>query len=175
MLLLNADYSRLRTVEKEHGCGRRPVAATQLRPQRAFAGRTVVLYFNVYNNGSGAQWNHLDDVSLALCSQAEGGDGRRRPARPAGPVAADALVVRRRRLFRRPGGWQQRHAPGEQPQRRGAPLSWQAETGAPGSACRPRPAAPRRLDVSLVSGEAEAGIYQAQITRSSRTTRRWKR
>ena len=69
MLLLNADYSRLRTVEKSTAAG-----DGQWRQRSfdltAFAGRTVVLYFNVYNNGSGAQqWNHLDDVSLAICAQ----------------------------------------------------------------------------------------------------------
>ena len=34
----------------------------------AYRGRTVVLYFNVYNNGGGTQmWNYVDNALLGPC------------------------------------------------------------------------------------------------------------
>ncbi|MBI1297000.1 M28 family peptidase [bacterium] len=37
----------------------------------AYAGRTLVLYFNVYNNGSGGRlWSFLDDVAVLACDNA---------------------------------------------------------------------------------------------------------
>ncbi|MCO5211474.1 MAG: hypothetical protein M9936_17415 [Caldilinea sp.] len=166
VLLLNADYSRLRTVEKSAAAGD---GQWQQRSfdLSAFAGRTVVLYFNVYNNGSGAQqWNHLDDVSLALCTQAEAATAVAAQPDPAGPVAADALVVAPAAVYfddQVVGSSVTLQVSNRNAE--DAPLSWQAETDAPWLSVQATSGStPGGLDVSLVSGEAEAGIYQAQIT-----------
>ncbi len=101
----------------------------------------MVLYFNVYNNGSGAQqWNYLDDISLALCTQAEAATVVAADPDPAGPVAADALVVAPPAVYLddQVGGnsvtlqVSNRNA-------EGATLTWQAETDASWlTACRRR-------------------------------------
>ena len=54
----------------------------------AYRGQTVVLYFNVYNNGTGTQlWNYVDKAELGSCSDnlrcAGGRGGAARPG--AGP------------------------------------------------------------------------------------------
>ncbi|MBW7885163.1 MAG: hypothetical protein H3C34_21530 [Caldilineaceae bacterium] len=69
VLLLTGEYRLLRTVERSRSAG-----DDQWRQRifdlSAFAGRTLVLYFNVYNDGAGAQlWNFVDDVSLSVCTQ----------------------------------------------------------------------------------------------------------
>ncbi len=165
VLLLNADYSRLRTVEKSTAAG-----DDQWRQRSfdlsAFAGRTLVLYFNVYNNGSGAQqWNYLDDVSLSICAQAEAAPAVALQLDPAGPVAADALVVAPPAVYLddRVGGASvtlqvsNRNA-------EGAPLTWQAATDALWLSVQAASGStPGGLDVTVIDGEAEAGIYQAQI------------
>lgn len=95
VLLLTADYRRLRTIEKltAGGDDRWQRRAFDLS---AYAGQTVVVYFNVYNNGSGAQqWSYLDDVSLADCPQPVAAAALSPQPGPdaVAPIAADALFA----------------------------------------------------------------------------------
>ncbi len=66
-LLLTTNYQTIRVLDRAREAGngewtQRTFDVSDLR------GRTVVLYFNVYNNGSGSQmWSYLDDVSLQVC------------------------------------------------------------------------------------------------------------
>lgn len=68
-LLLRPDYSYLFRVERDYGDGpgqwvERTFDLTDFR------GQSVVLYFNVYNNGSGSHlWNYLDAVALLVCQE----------------------------------------------------------------------------------------------------------
>ncbi|MBW7886267.1 MAG: M28 family peptidase [Caldilineaceae bacterium] len=67
VLLLNSNYSYLAKVTRSYGPGN-----DQWTPRAfdltAYRGRTLVLYFNVYNNGTGSQmWNYVDQVTLGDC------------------------------------------------------------------------------------------------------------
>ena len=70
VLALRTNYTVLRIIERQNGAGndqwtQRTFDLTDLR------GQTIVLYFNVYNNGSGATLvNYLDDLSLQSCDNA---------------------------------------------------------------------------------------------------------
>lgn len=69
-LLLQPDFSPLRSLGRQSGAGdgawaQRTVDLSDLR------GQSVVLYFNVYNNGTGATLvNYLDEISLQSCDTA---------------------------------------------------------------------------------------------------------
>lgn len=69
-ILFRPDFSVLRTLTRQTGAG------NDQWTQRSFdlsdlRGQTVVLYFNVFNNGSGATLvNYLDDISLQSCDSA---------------------------------------------------------------------------------------------------------
>lgn len=69
-LLLQPDFSSLRSLGRQTGAGngewaQRTVDISDLR------GHSVVLYFNVYNNGTGATLvNYLDEISLQSCDSA---------------------------------------------------------------------------------------------------------
>ncbi len=68
--LLTASYGNLALIDRDagDGDGRWTERVFDLSDYR---GRTVVLYFNVYNDGGGSQlWNYLDDVALLACSGA---------------------------------------------------------------------------------------------------------
>lgn len=67
-LLLDANFGLLRSLERTTAAG-----DEQWRLRRfdltAERGKTVIAYFNVYNNGGGGRmWNHYDDVALMACS-----------------------------------------------------------------------------------------------------------
>jgi hypothetical protein len=68
-LLLNANYGFLATLERAF-----TVSGADQWSQKSFnllahRGRTVVVYFNVYNNGGGAQqWNYVDQAALIVCA-----------------------------------------------------------------------------------------------------------
>ncbi|HMN27409.1 MAG TPA: hypothetical protein PKE45_04570, partial [Caldilineaceae bacterium] len=68
-LLLRADYSLLTTVARDYaltGAGQWSERSFDLS---RFAGQTVVVYFNVYNNGGGGQqWSYLDEAALIVCT-----------------------------------------------------------------------------------------------------------
>lgn len=67
ILVLRSDFTVLRSLERQAGAGndqwtQRTFTLTDLR------GQSIVLYWNVYNNGSGATLvNYLDDLSLQSC------------------------------------------------------------------------------------------------------------
>jgi len=67
VIALRTDFTVLRSLERQPGAGneqwtQRTFDLTDLR------GQSIVLYFNVYNNGSGASLvNYLDDLSLQSC------------------------------------------------------------------------------------------------------------
>ena len=69
-LLLQPDFSSLRSLGRQSGAGdgawaQRTVDISDLR------GQSVVLYFNVYNNGTGSTLvNYLDEISLQSCDSA---------------------------------------------------------------------------------------------------------
>ncbi len=70
VLLLNTGYGLVATIERSSAVG-----SSQWQEKTfnltSYRNRTLVLYFNVYNNGSGAiTWNYLDDVSLLACTAA---------------------------------------------------------------------------------------------------------
>ena len=66
-LLLQPDFSPLRSLGRQSGAGdgvwaQRTVDISDLR------GQSIVLYFNVYNNGTGSTLvNYLDEISLQSC------------------------------------------------------------------------------------------------------------
>lgn len=70
VVLLRPNLTVLRTLERQNGAGsdqwaQRTFDLTDLR------GQSIVLYFNVYNNGAGATLvNYLDDISLQSCDGA---------------------------------------------------------------------------------------------------------
>lgn len=69
-LLLRSDYSYLAKLARSYAAGddRWTIRTYDLS---AYRGQTVVLYFNVYNNGTGTQmWNYVDKAELGSCSGA---------------------------------------------------------------------------------------------------------
>lgn len=67
VLILNENFTRLATLEQARSAGDEQWRQRSFDVS-AYAGRTLVVYFNVYNNGSGSQfWNYLDEVSLLRC------------------------------------------------------------------------------------------------------------
>ncbi|MEZ4728694.1 MAG: hypothetical protein R3E79_16290 [Caldilineaceae bacterium] len=70
VIALRTDFTVLRSLERQPGAGneqwtQRTFDLTDLR------GQSIVLYLNVYNNGSGATLvNYLDDLSLQSCDDA---------------------------------------------------------------------------------------------------------
>jgi hypothetical protein len=69
-LLLNTSYGLISRLERSYGAGADQWAVRTF-DLSAYRGRTVVLYFNVYNNGAGSQmWNYLDGVHLGSCPTA---------------------------------------------------------------------------------------------------------
>lgn len=81
VIALRTDFTVLQSLERQTGAGndqwtQRTFDVTALR------GQSIVLYFNVYNNGSGATLvNYLDDLSLQSCDSAA-------PATPTAPPPA---------------------------------------------------------------------------------------
>lgn len=68
VLLLNTSYGLVATIERSSAAG-----SDQWQEKTfdltAYRNRTLVLYFNVYNNGSGnLTWNYLDDAALLACA-----------------------------------------------------------------------------------------------------------
>ncbi len=91
-LLLNSSYGYLASLERSKLAGdNKWVERTY--DLTAYRGRTVVVYFNVYNNGKGSQmWNAVDQVSLGGCANASalvGDDGQPAPAPSVDPDLAD--------------------------------------------------------------------------------------
>jgi hypothetical protein len=88
-LLLNSSLGYLASLERSYATGdnRWVVRTFDLT---AYRGRTVYVYFNVYNNGTGSQmWNTVDRVSLGSCtglSAALEEDGRPAPSPYADPL-----------------------------------------------------------------------------------------
>lgn len=67
-LLLNSSYGLLKSLTRSTAAG-----TDQWQPRTfdltSFRGRTAVIYFNTYNNGSSTQvWNYLDGAQLLVCS-----------------------------------------------------------------------------------------------------------
>ncbi len=68
-LLLDGGYGFLARLERDGADGTESWAE-RVFDLTGFAGQTVTVYFNVYNDGAGSQlWSHVDDVSLLACSQ----------------------------------------------------------------------------------------------------------
>jgi hypothetical protein len=81
-LLLNSSLGYLASLERSYATGdNRWVLRTF--DLTAYRGRTIYVYFNVYNNGTGAQmWNTVDRVSLGSCTSLSAAleeDGRPAP------------------------------------------------------------------------------------------------
>ncbi len=68
ILLLNSSYGYLASLERNKLAGDEKWVERTF-DVTAYRGRTVVVYFNVYNNGTGSQmWNAIDKVSLGSCA-----------------------------------------------------------------------------------------------------------
>lgn len=69
-LLLNSSYGYLARLTRSFAAGD-GVWREHVFDVTAYRGRTLVIYFNVYNNGTGSQmWSYLDRVELDSCVQA---------------------------------------------------------------------------------------------------------
>jgi hypothetical protein len=90
-LLLNSSYGYLASLERNKLAGDDKWAERTF-DVTAYRGRTVVVYFNVYNNGTGSQmWNAVDKVSLGSCANSAalvGDDNKPVPA----PYVEPSLV-----------------------------------------------------------------------------------
>ncbi len=68
-LLLDPAYNFLARVERSFALAKAGEWQQQSFDLSAFAGQTVALYFNVYNNGAGGQqWRYIDQVELVACA-----------------------------------------------------------------------------------------------------------
>lgn len=68
--LLSEGFSRLATLEQAREAGDNSWRERTFDVS-AWVGRTLVVYFGVYNNGSSSQmWNYLDEVALLRCTGA---------------------------------------------------------------------------------------------------------
>lgn len=91
IVVLRSDFTVLRSLERQPGAGndqwtQRTFTLTDLR------GQTIVLYWNVYNNGSGATLvNYLDDLSLQSCDSTT--PATPTPTTPATPTPTETMVV----------------------------------------------------------------------------------
>lgn len=66
-LLLNSTYGQLRTLSRSYAAGDETWRLREFDLSE-FRGRTVVVYFNAYNNGSQSQFtNYLDRVEVQAC------------------------------------------------------------------------------------------------------------
>jgi cell division septation protein DedD len=94
-LLLNTSYGYLASLERSKAAGDEKWVERTF-DLTAYRGRTLVVYFNVYNNGKGTQmWNAIDKVSLGSCANAAalvGEDGRPLPAPAVDPDLSDYRV-----------------------------------------------------------------------------------
>ncbi len=67
-LLLNTSYGTVARLERSYAAGNDQWQQKSF-DLTGYAGRTLVLYFNVYNSGGGsAMYGYLDDVSVQSCS-----------------------------------------------------------------------------------------------------------
>lgn len=91
-LLLNASYGYLASLERSKTLGDEKWVERTF-DLTAYRGRTLVVYFNVYNDGKGAQmWQAVDKVSLGSCASAAalvGEDGQPVPAPAVDPDLSD--------------------------------------------------------------------------------------
>lgn len=68
-LLLDPGYNFLANLHREFTLSKPGEWQQQEFDLSAFKGKTVVLYFNVYNNGAGGQqWRYIDQVELVTCT-----------------------------------------------------------------------------------------------------------
>jgi hypothetical protein len=66
-LLLNSSYGYIARLSRSFDAGN-DAWQERVFDLTAYRGRTLVLYFNVYNNGAGTQmWSYLDRVELGSC------------------------------------------------------------------------------------------------------------
>ncbi len=71
-LLLNSNYGYVARLARSNAAGD-GLWRERLFDLTAYRGRTLVIYFNVYNNGAGSQiWSYLDRVELGSCVHASG-------------------------------------------------------------------------------------------------------
>lgn len=73
-LLLNSNYGYVARLSRSSAAGD-GVWRERLFDLTAYRGRTLVVYFNVYNDGAGSQmWSYLDRVELGSCVRASGAE-----------------------------------------------------------------------------------------------------
>jgi len=93
VVALRTDFTVLRSLERQTGGGndqwtQRTFDVTDLR------GQSLVLYFNVYNNGSGAILvNYLDDISLQSCDSAASATPTTPPAATSTPTPTPTTIA----------------------------------------------------------------------------------
>ncbi len=87
VLLLNTSYRYLAKLERSYAAGN-DTWETRTFDLTRYRGSTLVLYFNVYNDGSGTQvWNYVDRVTLGNCDVASSGPDEPAPEPTAPPEA----------------------------------------------------------------------------------------
>lgn len=87
-LLLDTSYRYIARLERNAAAGNDTWTA-RTYDLSAYRGRTLVLYFNVYNNGKGSQmWNYLDRVVVGSCTtSASAGEPLATPTPTPAPAA----------------------------------------------------------------------------------------
>jgi hypothetical protein len=169
-LVLNSSYGLLRSLSRSTASG------TDVWQQRTFdlttfRGRTVVIYFNTYNNGSASQmWNYLDSVQLLACSAPAQAAAEPTvtptPVNPAQP--ADALTVQPAQVLLLDAPLQRSAAISVTNLVAGKPLDWIASTetewlNLPTESGQ----TPDLLNVELMQGGLPAGVYTGTVILSS--------
>lgn len=87
ILLLRTNYTTLRQVERTSERGNDQWSARSF-DLSTFRGQTVVVYFNVFNNGGGTRMvNYVDDIALTSCDSA----GEQPTSTPTGSATATPM------------------------------------------------------------------------------------
>lgn len=72
VLLLNSSYGYVAQLSRSYAAGS-GAWTERVFDVTAYRGRSLVVYFNVYNNGTGTQlWSYIDRVELGTCVKAAG-------------------------------------------------------------------------------------------------------
>lgn len=162
-LLLNTSFGVVARLERSYAAandqwGMRTYDLT------AYRGRTLVLYFNVYNNGSGSQmWSYLDSVQLGSCPATAAAGAPALPAAIVDEAAPDMtapLTVATDRAQLTPGA-----AATVRVTAGSAPAAWDATTDASWlQLAATQGETPGDLQLTADAAGLAPGAYQATVT-----------
>jgi Zn-dependent M28 family amino/carboxypeptidase len=92
-LLLNSSYGYVARLARSFAAGA-GAWQEQVFDLTAYRGRTLVIYFNVYNNGAGTQmWSYLDRIELGSCVGASSPDEPELTATPTATAPSTPTVT----------------------------------------------------------------------------------